>query len=294
MASTEIVEMLHLREYIHQHSLLLFQLANNFQTKLEKKAHGDTLLMNLSKSFQELQEVITKMKKDAEQFVRNPFEKFPPELLLSIFSFLPSFADIHKAQLISKHFNEFISQNINILYKNLCLKWWETNTSLPIVLQHLSMEPNVHPFVYMQEKAYIWDSRYTWKWIGKCLENIEPYGWQLRLSEETSSVFIGEFLDDTLMGVGLEISANDSGAGWVRGGSFIDYKLYGEGFTNFTNKRSYKGQFKKGQLHGRGCFTYSNGVSVSGHIRHSAWNGKASIIWPDGFSFAQSGKMKNQ
>lgn len=259
-------ELQYLRNYINNQSLLLSKLASTFQTKFEEKANGDVSFLELVTEFKQLHAVISTVRRDAELFVQNRFERLPSDIILTIISSsCVSFGDLQQIRRTSKQFNGLIDSNEETLYKGLCLRWWNQNHDFPQLSYLIADFDKIHPLVYVQQLAQQHDPRYNWKWFGKCICRYRPLSWTL--DERKKMLSLGEIDEgDELYGFGLRI--NGDCYRWLCGGSF---------FANFCD--------------GWGHRVFENGVSVVGDIHNFAFNGDATITWPDGFKIET--KWKN-
>jgi len=167
----ELLEITHLRNIIHSQSVALSFLAQNFQTKLEEIATSDHRSFTLEsleiekREFSELNSKIMAIKKEAQIFVQNPFDRIPKEILTIILLHLPSIGEIGKMACVSKVFNSILQNQM--FWKNCCENQWLVE--VPVKENPNEMKGALS---WAQDKAYKYNPKYfDWKWIAKCIFN---------------------------------------------------------------------------------------------------------------------------
>jgi len=155
-----------------------------------------------------------------------------------------------------------------MLWKNLCLRWWNE-------LQNKSKVPFSLEIVFENVGK-------DWFWFASCFANHDFDGLSWKLDEQDWLCF-GEMKKNELNGFGIGVELYKDAGLFV--GHFINGTLCGEGAATFTNGDRVKGYFKEGWLHGYARYVYYNKDIYEGDWQHGKKHGKGKYLWRSGIIF---------
>ena len=128
-------------------------------------------------------------------------------------------------------------------------------------------------FVNFMRHGYGKDYRATSKYEGQFIN--EKKNGQGKIELKTGDIYIGEFKNNTISGVGKYI--------WKNGkheyeGNFLNGKFHGEGLYRWGNNQYFKGSYVNGVKQGKGEIGYNNGKKCVINFKNGKPDGKGILI----------------
>jgi len=227
----------------------------------------------------------------------------PPELLPLILSFIPTLKELVPLALVSKQFNQIISDKK--LWKNFCERWWaerKFKVDLNLLVSRTETEGKSWDWFGKCFTFEINETRKTWPTAfyyspSKCYLTIGFFlngkadGYCVQINVEQDLTFMGYVTASKRNGFG-RIYWNKSGHSYE--GNWVEGNRTGQGTYTWGTGTKYVGDFVNAKKHGKGYHVYRDGSSYQGDFANHTREGTGTLTWADGTKHEGGWKNDNR